>query len=96
MNFVFTNEVLDNAAYAVYTFQHHDGGQVSVTVPASQLWSLGFPSTVPQVAQVLGAVQVASTQVCSWGGWVGTVVGWVSCGFVGVCPCVAAGSVGTV
>jgi hypothetical protein len=25
---------------------------------------------MPQVAQVLGAVQVASTQVCSWGGWV--------------------------
>ena len=41
MNFVFTNEVLDNTAYAVYTFQHHDGGEEQITVPIANCRAYG-------------------------------------------------------
>ena len=41
MNFVYQNATINKASYAVYTFQHHDGGQVSVTVPASQFKAYG-------------------------------------------------------
>ena len=41
MNFVYRNATIDQAAYAVYTFRHHDGGQVSVTVPAEEFRPYG-------------------------------------------------------
>ena len=41
MNFVYRNATIDQAAYAVYTFRHHDGGEVTVTVPAADFQAYG-------------------------------------------------------
>ena len=60
MNFVYRNATINQAAYAVYTFRHHDGGEETVTVPASQFKAYG---TSGKYIDVLGMKVADCNQV---------------------------------